>query len=186
MRLLIVSCVAVFLFSGCAKVDVLTKTGDLQRLTGLKTYSWLITDKAVSKNVRVANPVVTAAVRSAVEKNLKQKGYTKVEGEAPNFVVTWFGAIEQKVRVDSINHFYSSYGYGSVAQQLEVISPVAGTRREYEEGTILIDLLDPQEHQVLWRGVGSRRLRAGMDTTEATLFIDKMVREIFVKFPVVD
>ncbi len=48
-------------------------------------------------------------------------GYVKDDNGSPDFLITWFGAIEKKVKKESIDHFYSTYGYGSVASQMDQI-----------------------------------------------------------------
>ena len=53
----------------------------------------------------------------------------------------------------------------------------------YEEGTIVIDILDPQKHIILWRGTGTRRLVKGMTEAQVARYVNLSVDEILKSFP---
>lgn len=183
MRYLAICVVFSVVFAGCTSlVKVQTEPGDSTNLTGLKTYDWLQTNTPPSENVRVHNPEVVALVRDAVEKNLQKKGYTRDEAGKPDFVVTWFGAIEAKVKKESIDHFYRTSGYGAVASQLSPKKEGAVVM-EYEEGTILIDVLNPKSHETIWRGSGTDRLLKKMNKDETATYLNRVVGQILKDFP---
>ncbi len=183
MKYLITCCVFVILLAGCTVGKVKTENSGRVEMIGLKTYGWLKTDKLPGENVRVNNPEVVRLVRDAVETSLQKKGYGKDDSGNPDFLVTWFGAIEKKVKKESIDHFYSTYGYGPVAAQMPQKGKDKPIVMEYEEGTILIDVLDPQTHARIWRGNGTDRLRKEMNEGEAVQYINRVVGQIFKDFP---
>jgi len=183
MRLLFCCCVLFVLVFGCAPVDVQTQFNESANFSNLRTYAWLQTDELPGDNVRVNNPAVVELVRGAVENSLRKKGYLKQDDGDVDFFVTWFGAIETKVKVESIEHFYGSYGYGTIAASMPVKAKEGERRREYEEGTIIIDVLDPKSHKPLWRGISTKRLLQGMNKKEADLYIKEVVNGIVAKFP---
>ncbi len=183
MRYLVICVVFSVVFAGCTSlVNVQTESGDSANLTGLKTYDWLQTNTPPAESVRVNNSEVVGLVRDAVEKSLQKKGYTRDEAGNPDFVVTWFGAIEAKVKKESIDHFYRTTGYGAVATQLAPKKEGA-VIMEYEEGTILIDVLNPKSHETIWRGSGTDRLLKEMNEAEAATYINRMVGQILKDFP---
>lgn len=183
MKYLVIYCVFLTIFLGCSATGVKTEYKKISTLAGLQTYDWLQTDSQPGENVRVNDPLVIDAVRNAVEANLEKKGYRKVEGGQADFLVTWFGAIEKKVHVESIDHFYRGYGYGPVAQQMATTGDQGNTTTEFEEGTILIDILNPMAYKTQWRGTGSRRLLKERGEDDAVLYIDRVVGQIFKNFP---
>jgi len=183
MKNIFFCCVFVLLLSGCGAVNVTTEVDTTVDFSGLTSFSWLQTDTQPGDNVRVNNPEVITIVRAAVEKRLLAMGYERQEGEGADFFVTWFGAIEKKVKVQSIDHFYTSYGYGAVASSMPLESRKGGKSIEYEEGTIIIDALIPGSHKVYWRGIGTDRLLKGMDSVEAKLYLDRIVGQILKNFP---
>ncbi len=183
MKKVFFCCVCAVLLLGCGAVNVTTIGDTTVDFSGLTSFSWLQVDNPPGDNVRVNNPEVITIVRAAVEKRLLAMGYEKQEGEGADFFVTWFGAIEKKVKVQSIDHFYTSYGYGAVASSMPLESRKGGKSIEYEEGTIIIDALIPGSHKVSWRGIGIDRLLKGMDSVEAKLYIDRIVGQILKSFP---
>ncbi|MFT5700172.1 MAG: hypothetical protein ACI8ZB_003043 [Desulforhopalus sp.] len=183
MKRFIYSCIMMLALSGCGGVDVQTEVGKSGDMAKLVTYSWLETGDTPLEGVRVRRPEVDQLVKASVEKYFHEKGYEKVAGNQPDFLVSWVGAVEQKIKVESINHFYSSYGYGPVAASMPVESKKGDRVREYEEGTILLDVLDPESHTMLWRGSGTARLLQGMKEEEAALYVNKLVKNILKTFP---
>lgn len=183
MKSLVIYSVLLTMLLGCSAKGVRTEYQEKSGLGDLKTYGWFQSDTPPGNNVRVNNTKVIEAVRNAVEKNLKQKGYQKVENGKADFLVTWFGAIEEKVQVESINHFYSGYGYGPVMTSSSPAKNDGSSAVEYEEGTILIDVLKPTTQEMLWRGAGSRRILEERKEGDAVLYIDLVVSKIFDNFP---
>ncbi|MFW2365116.1 MAG: DUF4136 domain-containing protein [Desulforhopalus sp.] len=184
MKYLMLCSVILTMLLGCSAKGVKTEYQEKENLAGLQTYAWLQTDTPPGDNVRVNNPKVNDAVRQAVDKNLKKKGYQKVASGQPDFLVTWFGAIEKKVQVESINHFYSGYGYGPVLATVTAAEGGEGTTaREFEEGTILVDVLDPSSQKMQWRGSGSRKILKDQKEADAVLYIDRVVANILKNFP---
>ncbi len=55
--------------------------------------------------------------------------------------------------------------------------------RKFEEGTLIIDFLDPATHTLLWRGTGSAEVVAGRPENEVTENVKRAVRKILAGFP---
>ncbi|MBW2659663.1 MAG: DUF4136 domain-containing protein [Deltaproteobacteria bacterium] len=165
----------------CVPVHVETDTIAGTDFSAIKVFSWLETTTAPGNDVRVNNPALAALVRAAVEKELKKKGFTR--GEDGDFLVNWLGAIKGKVREESIQHFYSGYGYQTMSGAIAGDTATAGTVGTYEDGTIVIDILDPQKHELLWRGAGTRRLLKDMDEAQVAGYVNLSVAEILKNFP---
>jgi hypothetical protein len=183
MKYLVTCCVLIFILVGCTTVSVQTENHAKANMAGLKSYGWLQTNTPPGENVRVNNPEVVGLVRDAVEMSLQKKGYVKDDSGSPDFLITWFGAIEKKVKKESIDHFYSTYGYGSVASQMDQKGKDSGIVKKYEEGTILVDILDHKTHSRIWRGSGTNRLMKEMNEGAAVQYINRVVGQIFKDFP---
>ena len=58
--------------------------------------------------------------------------------------------------------------------------------REYEEGSLIIDVMDQNEKKVVWRGIGQRRLRgegAPTDPEELQKRADEVAAAVLKDFP---
>ncbi len=122
-----------------------------------------------------------------MERSLAAKGYVKSEGGSADFMVSWLGGIKSKLQVDTIDHFYSPYGYGALGRD-PFMRPGMGsmrtsTVREYEVGTLIIDVLDHQQQKLIWRGTGTDRLGGSDDPKVITENINNAVDAILESFP---
>ncbi len=174
------------LVGGCSTLRVSSDFNPTYDFTRLKTYAWLDDGKAVSSDARVNNDLIVERVRSAVESSLAAKGYVKTDAASADFVVSWLGAIDKKLQVESIDHFYSPYGYGALARD-PYWNRGRGLRtttaREYEEGTIIVDVLDPGQHKLIWRGSGTDRIGSNNSPEKVTRNINEAVSAIMASFP---
>jgi Domain of unknown function (DUF4136) len=176
--------VLIVICGACSTLNVNTDFNPTYDFTQLKTYAWLDTGQAPSSDARINNDLIVDRVRAAVEKTLAAKGYVKTESASADFMVSWLGAIDKKLQVESIDHFYSPYGYGALARDPSWGGGMRTTAtREYEEGTLVVDILDPAQHKLMWRGTGKNRLGKKDDPEAVTQRINRAIAEILADFP---
>jgi len=84
---------------------------------------------------------VEERVRPAVERELGARRLRKVERERPDFLVTYYAAIEKPIDAKAI-----TYAAGVPLMTRPVTS--------YERGSFVLDVLDARTGKLLWRGVG--------------------------------
>lgn len=119
----------------------------------MQTFSWLEPEYG-DRDVSVSDPVLDSPllgrrVKNALMDTLQERGYRYVE-EDPDFFVTYHTAeAEQERRSGS----YMSLGYGHGR------SPFFGTGvlldmtpRSFREGTLIIDVVDAETDELVWRG----------------------------------
>ncbi|NNK56000.1 MAG: DUF4136 domain-containing protein [Desulfofustis sp.] len=169
--------------AGCAQLQTGSEIDEATDFTKLKTFSWLHDTDKPADDVRLNDPKIRQTVRTAVEESLLSKGYEQAEGPQADFLVTWFGAIEQKIKKENIDHFYAPYGYGTLYRDpvLNIESP--RTILEYEKGTIIIDIVDPKNQKLIWRGSGSGKLAEDQPEQTALRNLNRSVTKILEPFP---
>lgn len=174
-----------FICGACSGVRVSTDYNPDYDFSQFRTYAWFDNGKEPSSDTRINNDLVVDRVRHAVETALAAHGFVKTDAESADFQVSWHGAIEKKLQVDSIDHFYSPYGYGPFCRAPFMAETAirSTTIREYEVGTLIIDILDPVQHKLLWRGSGSDRIRHEADPEKAIIKINEAVAAILNGFP---
>jgi hypothetical protein len=164
--------------AGCTSMRVITDYDPDADLTQLQTWAWLPVDDAKSGDPRIDNSLVDARVRNAVNTTLTTKGYRKVEVDAADFLVHYRVGLDKKLQVDT---YYTGYGggyrgwYGGVGTETRV--------REYEEGTLLLDILDPKKQQLVWQGSTSARVSERSTPEDREARISAAVNAILAKFP---
>ncbi len=168
---------------GCSTVKVTSDYDAGVDFSEMQTYAWLDIATKPGDDVRINNELVKKAVRKAVEKVLHTKGYVKAAGEEADFQITWLGAIDKKIQSDNVSHFYQTYGYGALQRDPQWSKESNLSSREYEEGTLIIDFLDPVKHRPIWRGAGSEKISGDGTEEEAKRKINRVVAQILQKFP---
>jgi len=174
-----------FVCTACSTLSVNTDFNPAYDFTKMKSYAWLENGSVPSKDARINNDLVVDRIRAAVEKNLAAKGYIKTEAASADFMVSWLGAIDKKLQVETIQHFYSPYGYGALYRDPYWNGGVrTSTTREYEVGTLVVDILDPKEYKLIWRSTGKDRLKSKKDPEAVTKGINEAITAIMKDFPV--
>jgi hypothetical protein len=141
--------------------------------------SWYWLPRSPSGDARIENDLVRARVRSAVERALAAKGYAQAPTGEGDLGVGWHAAIEGRIDVRSVDHFYG-YGrrwgpYGGMATETIV--------REYEEGSLILDMVDSRSGQLVWWGSAQAEVRANLEPHERSKRTQEAVDCILAQFP---
>jgi hypothetical protein len=142
-----------------------------------RTYAWLPDEPTPTGSPRLDSPLLHERIRTAIDRALEAKGFARTEN--PDFLVRFDLSSQRKLDVSTYNSgFYRGYGYWMSIPQTEV--------REYEEGSLIIDVIDQSEKKVVWRGIGQRRLRgegAPTDPAELQKRADEVAAAVLKDFP---
>ncbi len=171
--------VGVIALCGCSTVRVTTDWDPKTDFSEFHSFGWLHEQQPQTGNFRLDNPLMDARIRAAVDRTLEQRGYLKVADAGADFVVGYHLGLERELDVRTMNTYY---GYGNGHRWGAVGYPQTQVR-EYERGTLVIDIADVDARELVWRGSGSRRLSNPSSPEKATQVIDKAVAEILAKFP---
>ncbi|MEE9606914.1 MAG: DUF4136 domain-containing protein [Myxococcota bacterium] len=162
--------------AACASLGVEVDYDPEEDFSAYSTFAWLPGRAPQTGDYRVDNPLIDARIRKAVEDNLTAKGFVKRTDRRPDFYVKYFLAIEKKLDVYTVNRGYvDHWGYRISVPETRV--------REYEEGTLVIDIADAREKELVWRGVGKGRLREQPTPEQTTRSVDDAVAAILKDFP---
>ena len=111
------------------------------------------------------------AFENAIHDQLKKKGLE--ETETPNLHVNFFVVDTQESQ--SITHTsYRNQRYGGMAHVDTYI-------KEYELGTLVIDLVDVSTNKLVWRGLANGIITGKQDDMEKT--INEAVKAVLSKYP---
>ena len=167
---------AAMLTAACASISVKTDydPGAASSMGAYQSFSWLPHPRG--GDIRVNNDLVATRVVNAVDETLAASGYTKVRRGA-DFLIGWYASLQGKVDVTSMNSYYG-YGWrrGVVyAQDTQV--------REYDEGTLIIDIVDAASNELVWRGSAQARVHEGASSEERSERIRSAVQKVLEDFP---
>ena len=167
--LLVIGFGALLVFSACSSTSV---RFDYERgvdFSKFKTFDFY----EVPADVEV-DRLVLKRIDRAITDQLTAKGLTQASNN-PDLLIAVHTAVQEKVDVTNWGYDYADYywhGYWG---------PRYGgggtTVTQYEEGKLIIDIVDNAEDELIWRGESSRALPSN-PTAET---IDKMIDDIVAR-----
>jgi hypothetical protein len=147
--------------------------------SGYRTWAWLPQERERTGNPRLDSALLRERILRAVEAELTARGYQKVDPERADFLVGYHVTLEQKLDSYTIDRFYgySPYWGGGVVYAPETVVEA------YEEGTLILDVVDPHAQKLVWRGATSRRVYDNPDPEKSDERVREATRAILEKFP---
>ena len=179
---------ALFL-TGCVATTPVEVSTDYDRSVNFgqyRTFKWF-QDKPTAgvDSAYKYNTFLDQRIRNAVDAQLTRRGITKTEGSSDLLIAYDVKVItKQSARPDyayapgfgyGYSYWYGyryDYGYSRFSRPMLI--------EEYKDGTIIIDLVDAKDKQLIWRGWGQ------MEVDEANISeaeVNKIVTNILDKFP---
>lgn len=136
-----------------------------------KTYTWA--------QVKTKDALDVDRIKAAVNATLAAKGWTQVDSGGDVSIV----AIEITQNQQTLNTFYDGFGGGFGWRRFGGggFGEATTTTETYKVGTLVVDLFDAKNKQLIWRGTSSDTLSNNSDKNIKNL--DKGVDKMFKKFP---
>jgi hypothetical protein len=175
---LVVSFTVLTLLTACSSIKVATDFDPTQDFDSYKTYK-IYDGDPIPNDALSQNPLIQKRVYSAIDEVLQSKGFTKVNTDDADIVVLAHAGVSEKMRVDN----YGGYrGYGWYDPWW---GPYGGYSNVsyYEEGSLVIDVVDVKEKELSWRGVGTGTIGSNPSPEEAEEKTLLWVSKILEKFP---
>ena len=175
------------LLSACSTVKVSTDYDQSADFAALKSFNWLPeSSKIENESAYLNNRIMDVRLTKAIDKQLVAQGFEF--STSPDFYVNYNITSEKKTNIRTYDN-YSGYGpswgwgvgYGHRGMSL---SAHTETRiDEYQQGSLIVDVIDPESLELIWRGIGSKRLPESTDAAEMDELVAEVVKSILVKFP---
>jgi hypothetical protein len=146
-----------------------------------RSYTWKAQEEG-GDEARGVSPLMDERIRAAVDRELAAKGLNRVEENGDLRVGYAVVSAPSRVRSSPSAHFgVGSYG-GSGGVSVGIGVPIGGAST-YEEGTLILDLVDARTEQLLWRGSVTRRIVPRGDPEDTDRRVAEVVQELLEKFP---
>ncbi len=169
-------CAAIYL-TGC--VSPTTVDYDRASVAKFSQYKCFVIDSRETRSNYqdvVLSPIVDRRIESAITRTLSAKGMSQNCAQA-DFRVTFNTTTKTKTEINDLGvgptpyrrrPYFGSYGYSHIDID------------QYEQGTFIVDIIDNQSKELVWRGAYTKRLgwSAPSDTE-----VQEIVNEILASFP---
>ena len=179
-----ISTLLILVFVGCSSLKVATDFDPTQDFSKYKTYRWATTKEVNPNDALAQNPLIKKRVVAGIDAALQQKGFVLADDAAePDFVVMTHAGTKEKMQVYNTG----GYGYGRYGGWYDPWwGPYGGSTQVsyYEEGSLVIDVIDWQEKELSWRGVGTGVVKESQqDAEEMQERINEITSKILTDFP---
>lgn len=161
--------------TGCATVTTGADFAPETRFPEFSTYSWGPRDDLPTGDARLDNnPFFDARVRSAVEWELTTRGLKPVDGPA-DLLIHYHISVQQRIDVQAVDQV-AGYSYPG--------QPRDSAFYVYDEGTLIVDLVDSRSRQVIWRGWAKTNIEGVIDNPDRLKArVDEAVAGMFQRYP---
>lgn len=164
------------LFSACGYMLKVNETHDpKENFSTLHTYAWLPKKDTAPKDPRVDNDIVNAKVRDSANEVLFSKGYTLTDSGNPDFVIAYHIITADVPGDDKIPNYW---GYYPIWQ-----GGIGFYTLPVENGTLVIDIVDPKTKHLIWRGTGEKQLVENDSPQDRIDRLERNVRKVIDQFP---
>ncbi|MCH7963815.1 MAG: DUF4136 domain-containing protein [Bacteroidetes bacterium] len=182
-QILILSVITLSLI-GCSSVKYTTDFDPTQDFGKYKTYRFANPSEVDPDDYLTQYPLIKKRVLAAIKEDFEAKGFQLTEEGDPDFVVLLTAGSKERMQVTTTGGYgyggwyggyrgYGGYGYGGSTYV-----------SYYEEGSLVIDIIDWQEKELSFRGVATGTLSKSEKTPEESQAdIDELVTNILSKFP---
>jgi len=116
------------------------------------------------------NPLNNKRIEAAIEQELIAKGLQKQTAGKPDLLVAYHTNVKDKIDVDTYGYRYGRYG-----RRVGTYTTV----QKYQQGTLVVDLVDAREKELVWRGWAKGEVHDSISKEK----IDDTVGKILEKYP---
>jgi len=168
----------VLVATGCSSISVRQDYDTQADFVAYRSYAWIqqsTTAVGSAKAAQQTNTLLDKRIKSAVDTQLAAKGMTLVV-ENPDALVVYHTGIDNKIEVQDYGYTYPRYGYaGWYGGEVDVY--------EYNEGTLIVDLIDAKSDQLVWRGTATKIIDETASTQQREANLNEVVAKIFAQYP---
>ncbi|WP_188151546.1 DUF4136 domain-containing protein [Teredinibacter waterburyi] len=149
----------------------------------LKSFTILPVDEKTFQDPRVSKLEV-ARIGSILNKQLQQR-YTAVESNnletSADFKVRFYLVVDERMRVESYDTMFGLHWAGPVYRVGINTPDIHNTY--YQQGTIIVDMLDGATNEVFWRGTVGGKISDTATPQKRDQRAEKLIKRLLEGFP---
>ena len=179
LKLFLFVITALLLLCSCSSISVTSDFDPEYDFNTFKTYRWATMKELNPDDALAKDPLIYKRVQAAVDEVMAAKGIELVETDNFNFVIIAHAGVKERTQVHNTGGGYYGGWYDPYW------GPYGGSTHvsNYEEGTLVIDIVHWENKEMAWRGLGTGVLKEIDDPDEVTEYINMWVGKIMAQFP---
>jgi hypothetical protein len=181
--------IALLTLAGCSNYRVVSDYDRSIPFERYKTYRWSSEGSAgIDDDILARNPFIYKHIKSAVDRELAAKGFVLKASGPVDFTVMPHARVRERVVVTPPVGFAYSSGYyhrwGRRGYTSFWYDPYPYPAISYyEEGTLIIDIIDAKSDEIAWSCVARGILKNYDTSMQMQRDIDEVVTKIMAQFP---
>jgi len=175
---------AALLIVGCTTQPYVSTDYEISyNFAALKTFSVKETRSDSKENILIS-PFTLSHIHTLLNTELS-KHYQVAHGDTlPDFYVSYHVVMEEKLDPRAYDDLY---GYGFWGRGYRYPSPLfyhpGNPLQVYNQGSLIIDMVDAKTQQSIWRGVSEKRLNKGLSPQKQREILTSALQEVLAQFP---
>ncbi|WP_162846173.1 DUF4136 domain-containing protein [Seongchinamella sediminis] len=160
---------------------------DSYDFSGLHSYRWY-DDVHPSKEAEYRQYNSSdKRVRTYVDRELQAKGFGDGGAGQADFWVNYHISKQDQMRIDSIGSYpqgvHGGVGVGTYGSGVSIGYSSGPSVRHYQEGTVVLDVIDAGSQKIVWRGIAEGRLKDDLSLQDKNRIAAEVSRELLADFP---
>ena len=164
----------------CASIPVTRDYDPRVDFSRFRSYGWFRDGHEVEGNALVDSRLIERRVESAVAREMAEKGLERRAEGTPDLFVNYHISLRGRLSSSSVS---SHYGARTRRSRSRVGASAGSQVSQFEEGTLVLDLIDAASLELVWRGSASVGASRGRSAEETTEIIDETVEAILAEYP---
>lgn len=147
----------------------------LERMENYQSYALASREEPTAGQHLSLTEIVDRRIMRSIDQSLRSRGLRRDDVQ-PDCRIAFFTTTEKHTEVQDLGLAGGYYRHGLGGRRWSSYPPVSID--EYEEGTLVIDVIDGKSGQLAWRGAASRRMgHAAPDEGQIRLTVAKILAE---------
>jgi hypothetical protein len=163
------------LSSACATAQVGYDFDRSANFSHYHTYTWASGGQEATGDRRLDSSLVDSRIRTAIDAQLRAKGYLASLDGRPDFLVTYRVGMKDMMKGASTQHYIGDRAHGTFTTVSDI--------QPYNEGTLLIDILDANSQQLVWQASAKAELAQSLSPEQRDARVNNVVRAMLAHFP---
>jgi hypothetical protein len=174
---------ALVLLAACSPFNVRYDFDRGAAFSAYHSYDWFPPDPK-AKAGAAENPIMERRVRRIVEQELAARGFRHEAGGNPDFRVACYPTYRERQVSTYTDLGPPWWGYGWGMRPWGYY-PAVGFQetRSYREGSIVLEIIDFNSNQLVWKGAAEGALSGLEDPQDAEEQVAAAVRKLLANFP---
>lgn len=127
-------------------------------------------------------------VRTYADRELRRAGLHESQSGQADIWVNYHISKQDQMRIDSFSGYpegglHGGVGVGTYGTGVNIGYSSGSNVRHYQEGTVVLDVIDSDSRKIVWRGIAEGRLPESLTPKDKNRIASEVARELLADFP---